>query len=52
VFRPEKTLSVNLMKGDDYLLGQNLSITGNNLNNDEKNIYTFTGSGNFNVGGN
>lgn len=51
-FEPDKTLTFNLMEGGDYLLGQNLSITGNILNDDEKNIYTFTGSGNFNVGGN
>jgi hypothetical protein len=51
-FEPDKTLTFNLMEGGDYLLGQNLSITGTILNDDEKNIYTFTGSGNFNVGGN
>ncbi len=51
-FEPDKTLTFNLMEGGDYLLGQNLSITGTILNDDVKNIYTFTGSGNFNVGGN
>ncbi len=51
-FEPDKTLTFNLMEGGDYLLGKNLSITGNILNDDEKNIYTFTGSGNFNVPGN
>ncbi len=51
-FEPDKTLTFNLMEGGDYLLGQNLSVTGTILNDDEKNIYTFTGSGNFNVGGN
>lgn len=51
-FEADKTLTFNLMEGGDYLLGQNLSITGTILNDDDKNIYTFTGSGNFNVGGN
>ncbi len=51
-FEPDKTLTFNLLEGGDYLLGQNLSITGTILNDDVKSIYTFTGSGNFNIGGN
>lgn len=51
-FEPDKTVIFNLLEGGDYLLGQTLSMAGNILNDDEKHIYTFTGSGNFNVPGN
>lgn len=51
-FEPDKFVTVNLVDGGDYLLGNTLSISGRIVNDDVPTIFVFNGSGNFNVNGN
>lgn len=51
-FEPDKFVTVNLLEGGDYLLGNTLSISGRIVNDDVPTIFVFNGSGNFNVNSN
>ncbi|MCU0373759.1 MAG: hypothetical protein MUF24_00480 [Chitinophagaceae bacterium] len=51
-FEPDKFVTVNLVDGGDYLLGNTLSISAKIVNDDVPTIFVFNGSGNFNVNGN
>jgi hypothetical protein len=48
-FEPDKTISITLQEGGDYLFGANITATGIILNDDTPKVYTFTGSGNYDV---
>lgn len=51
-FEPDKFVTLNLVEGGDYLLGNTLSISGRIVNDDVPTIFVFNGSGNFNVNSN
>jgi hypothetical protein len=51
-FEPDKFVTLNLLEGGDYLLGNTISISGRIVNDDVPTIFVFNGSGNFNVNGN
>jgi hypothetical protein len=44
---PNKTITLSLAEGGDYLLGDSTSATATIINNDLPGTYTFTGNGNF-----
>ena len=46
-FAPNKTITLSLAEGGDYLLGDSTIATGTIINDDIPNTYTFTGNGNF-----
>lgn len=49
---PDKTIIINLAEGGDYDLGSATSVTGIILNDDAPRVFTFIGSGNYNVASN
>ncbi len=46
-FAPNKTITLSLAEGGNYLLGDSTIATGTIINDDIPNTYTFTGNGNF-----
>jgi len=46
-FAPNKTITLSLAEGGDYLLSDTTAATGTIVNDDVQTVYTFTGDGNF-----
>lgn len=46
-YSPDKTITINLAEGGDYVLGDSSSIRATIKNDDTQAVYTFTGNGDF-----
>ena len=45
----DKTITISLSEGGDYVMGSSTTATGTITSEDNISVYTFTGNGNFNV---